>query len=78
MRPLGGAWTKVAEWIDGVTPGFTWTIGAAHIGGRRAFRMPTTMGRASGVGYPSWYYLDDFAMARSEAALPQYLDLPAN
>ena len=49
----------------------------ACVGGHRAFRMPTTMGCASGSGYDSWYYMDDFAMAISEAALPQYLDAPA-
>ena len=73
---MGGGWTKVVEWIDGVTPVFTWTVSAAHVGGHRAFRMPTTMGRASGSGYDSWYYMDDFAMAISEAALPQYSDAP--
>jgi len=77
MRPLGGGWTKVVEWIDGVTPGFTWTMSAVHVGGHRTFRMPTTMGRANGSGYDSWYYMDDFAMAVSEAALPQYFDAPA-
>ena len=74
IRPLGGDWIKTAEWIDGVTPGFTWTVAAAHVGGHRTFRMPSTMGRASGSGYDSWYYLDDFAMARSEAGLPVYGD----
>ena len=72
MRPLGGAWVKVVEWIDGVTPGFSWTVSDAHVGGHRTFRMPSTMGRASGSGYDSWYYMDDFAMARSESGLPIY------
>lgn len=74
MRPLGGAWIKVAEWIDGATSGFTWTVASTHVGGHRTFRMPSTMGRASGSGYDSWYYMDDFAMARSEAGLPIYSD----
>lgn len=72
MRPAGGAWTKTAEWIDGVTPNFTWRINPEWVGGHRTFRMPTTMGRASGSGYDSWYYLDDFAMATAESALPVY------
>jgi len=73
MRPLGGSWTKTAEWIDGVTPGFTWTISANHVGGHRTFRMPSTIGRASGSSnYDAWIYMDDFAMARSEAGLPLY------
>lgn len=74
MRPLGGGWTKVAEWIDGVTPGFTWKIHSKHIGGHRVLSMPTTIGNAiaSRGLYDSWIYLDDFAMARSEAGLPQY------
>lgn len=73
MRPLGGSWIKTAEWISGVTPGFTWTINASHVGGHRVFRMPTTIGSASGgLSYDTWIYLDDFAMASSEGALPQY------
>jgi hypothetical protein len=74
MRPLGGPWAKVVEWIDGVTPGFSWKINANQIGGHRTFRMPTTIGRARQLAqnYDAWIYLDDFAMARSEAGLPQY------
>jgi hypothetical protein len=73
MRPMGGSWTKTAEWISGVTPGFTWTINASHVGGHRVFRMPTTIGSASGsLSYDAWIYMDDFAMARSEAGLPVY------
>lgn len=72
MRPMGGTWVKVAEWIDGVTRGLSWRINPAHVGGHRVIRMPTTMGRASGSGYDSWFYMDDFAMARSESGLPVY------
>lgn len=76
MQPRGGIWIKTAEWIDGVTSGFTWRIDPAHVGGHRTFRMPSTMGRASvGPGqqnYDTWIYMDDFAMATTEAALPQY------
>lgn len=67
MKPLGGQWVKVAEWIDGQTPDFAWTIPAGDVGGHRVFRMPTTMD-----GPDSWMYLDDFAMATSEADLPIY------
>jgi len=67
MKPLGQPWVKVAEWIDGQTPNFSWTIPASDVGGHRVFRMPTTMD-----GYDSWMYLDDFAMATSEADLPVY------
>jgi hypothetical protein len=74
MRPIGGSWTKVVEWIDGVTPGFTWRVSASHVGGHRTFRMPSTIGRASesAQNYDVWIYMDDFAMARSEAGLPLY------
>ncbi len=73
MRPAQGAWVKVAEWIDGVTPGFAWTINPAQVGGHRVFRMPSTWGQASAsVWYDAWMYMDDFAMATSEAALPVY------
>ncbi|MEK7704948.1 MAG: hypothetical protein AAB426_08315 [Myxococcota bacterium] len=74
MRPMGGAWTKVVEWIDGVTPGFTWAVNPAQVGGHRTFRMPSTIGRASDTApkYDAWFYMDDFAMATSEAALPVY------
>lgn len=74
IRPLGRSWTKVVEWIDGVTPGFTWKIHADHIGGHRSFRMPTTIGHAkrSAQNHDAWVYLDDFSMARSESGLPQY------
>jgi hypothetical protein len=67
LRPIGGQWVKVAEWIDGKTPNFVWNIAARDIGGHRIFRMPTTMDK-----YDSWLYIDDFAMATSEASLPQY------
>jgi hypothetical protein len=69
IKPQGGQFTKVAEWIGGVTPNFTWTLPQA--GGHRVFRIPTTIGWTDGGG-DAWYYIDDFAMARSEAGLPQY------
>ncbi|MBT3091990.1 MAG: PKD domain-containing protein [Candidatus Thiodiazotropha sp. (ex Lucina pensylvanica)] len=67
VRPLGGSWVKVAEWIDGVTPDFSWRIPEGDVGGHRVFRIPTTMD-----DFDSWIYLDDFAMTASEADLPIY------
>ena len=67
LKPLGGRWTKVAEWIDGQTSNFSWVIPAQNVGGHRMFRMPTTIDDAD-----SWIYMDDFAMATTEEALPVY------
>lgn len=69
IKPMGGQFVKVADWIGGVTPNFEWTFPRA--GGHRAFRMPTTIGWTNG-GYNVWYYIDDFAMATSEDSLPVY------
>ena len=44
MKPMGGQWTKVVEWLSGVTPGFDWRINQNFIGGHRVLRMPTTIG----------------------------------
>lgn len=76
MRPRGGSWTKVVEWIDNSTPDFTWPLAAP--GGHRVLRMPTTVGSQRVLeGYPDWSYdsltyMDDFAMAVAEADLPAY------
>lgn len=72
MRPTGADWVKVVECIDGVTSGFTWQVHPDFIGGHRTFRMPSTFGQASPAtrNYDAWIYMDDFAMATSEAALP--------
>lgn len=67
MKPLGGQWVKVAEWIDGQTPNFSWAIPEQNVGGHRVFRMPTTVDNAD-----SWIYMDDFAMATTEESLPVY------
>ena len=67
VRPFGGSWVKVAEWIDGVTPDFSWRIPEGDVGGHRVFRIPTTMD-----DFDSWIYLDDFAMTATEADLPIY------
>ena len=74
MKPMGGQWTKVVEWLSGVTPGFNWTINPGFIGGHRVLRMPTTVGSGTPERprWDSWVYIDDFAIARSEQGLPQY------
>lgn len=76
MRPFGGAWVKTAEWIDGVTPGFIWRMSPEHVRGHRVLRMPTTMGEfvPGRENRDTWIYMDDFAIATSDAALPRYAD----
>lgn len=77
LRPLGGKWVKVMEWIDGVTPDFAWKIPEQKVGGYRVFRMPTTIGsfgERAKDNRDSWIYMDDFAMAADEEALPKYPD----
>jgi len=69
VRPYGGAWTKVSEWIGGQTPGFTWDIPSASVGGHRVLRMPST------VNGNYWMYMDDFVIATSEEDLPNYPDV---
>ena len=69
VRPYGRAWTKVSEWIGGRTPGFTWDIPSASVGGHRVLRMPST------VNGDYWMYMDDFVIATSEADLPTYPDV---
>lgn len=66
IKPMGGQFTKVADWVGGVTPGFTWTIPAASVGGHRVLRFPSTVDNDFIV------YMDDFMIARTEAALRQY------
>ncbi len=78
LRPLGGKTVKVTEWIDGVTPDFSWKIPADKVGGHKVLRMPTTLGAHSSWGdraknnKDAWIYLDDFAMATSHDKLPKY------
>lgn len=75
LAPLGGRPVKVVEWIDGVTKDFSWRIPAEKVGGYRAFRMPTTIGgwgERAKDNKDCWIYMDDFAMASSEEALPEY------
>ena len=66
IRPLGSDWRKTAEWRGGVTPSFVWPISDS---GNKSIRMPTTV-----AGGDEWVYLDDFAIATSEADLPTYSD----
>ncbi|CUQ65421.1 exported protein of unknown function [Candidatus Nitrospira inopinata] len=58
-------WTKVSEWIGGMTPNFEWPIPRAERVGNCVVAMPTTVNEEDSV-----VYLDDFAMATGEAALP--------
>lgn len=60
IQPLGGEKVKVAEYISEQN-GFSWNIQAP--GGHRTFRMPTTVGRASGVGFDQWLYLKNFRIS---------------
>jgi hypothetical protein len=71
LKPQGGDWTKVAEWIDGLTPDFAWNVPTP--GGHGSLRFPTTIGSSTNTDlYDFWLYMDDFAMASSESALPIY------
>lgn len=74
LRPYGGGWTKVTEWIGGRTPGFRWDIPSASVGGHRVLRMPTTVGAPTSQWYDYWMYMDDFAMATTEQDLTVYPD----
>lgn len=58
--------TKMAEYIHGVTANFSWPTQATHSNGFRYLRMPTTNSN------DSFQYLRDFAIATSESALPSY------
>lgn len=75
LRPRGQAWVKVADWRAGVSPPtFQWNIEAAYRDGHAAIRMPTTV-PGPGSETPSgdwWLYMQDYAMASTEAALPTY------
>lgn len=62
----GAAWTKVAEWIGGVTKDFFWPIPVQERTGFRVLAMPTTVNGTE----DSTVLIDDFAIAASEQALP--------
>jgi hypothetical protein len=68
LRERGQPWKKIADWRGGVTANFNWPIPAQERGGFPMASMPTTV---NGPGN-STVYLDDFALATSEAALPTY------
>ena len=78
VRPYGAQWTKVAEWIGGRTPGFTWNIPSSEVGGHRVLRMPTTVGGPTSQWYDYWMFMDDFVMATTEGDLPTYGDAPSS
>jgi hypothetical protein len=59
------ALTKIAEWIGGVTPSFSWPLPPEQQTNLRAIRIPTTVNE-----FDSWMYMDDLAIATSESALP--------
>ena len=71
IKPLGGKWRLVADWRHGVK-GLSWLIPQQQVGGHRMLRMPTTVGAPTNQWHDYWLYLDDFAMATAEAALPIY------
>lgn len=66
LRERGASWKKVAEWIGGVTPKFVWPIPVAERVGFRQLAIPTTVNGPD----DSTTYMDDFALAGSEEALP--------
>lgn len=74
IKPMGGQWTKTAEWINGVTPNLSWQIPANEVGGHKMIRMPTTINpcRDRSLSCDFWIYMDDFAISNSEDTLPQY------
>lgn len=57
-------WTKLAEWIGGVTPNFDWPIAANRRSGNTVLQLPTTVDNLD-----STTYMDDFIMATSVSDL---------
>jgi len=73
--PLGGEEVKVAEAYGGLTPGLMWVPWSNE--GHSVLRLRTTNGGKYPwlyypLSYDITYYIDDFAMAATEAALPTY------
>jgi hypothetical protein len=69
-KTVGGEFVKVAEWIGGVTPNFTWNVSAlasGHTIGQKGLKLGTTWNYTDG-----WIYLDDFVIGTSETDLPTY------
>lgn len=59
------SWTKMAEWIGGVTANFDWPIPVGLRAGNKVIAMPTTVDTVD-----STTYMDDLVMATTEADLP--------
>lgn len=76
MKVRNGSWRKISEWIGGTTPQFTYSVSSP--GGHSMMRFLTTIfwTNWSPTKY-YWLYIDDFAMATSEAALPTYDNNPS-
>ena len=72
MRLRNQPWKKIAEWLGGKTPHFTWPLLRQAADGSKTFRMPTTVGGVSRDWADYWIYLDDFAVAARETDLPVY------
>lgn len=66
IRERRAPWVKVAEWIGGVTPNFFWPIPVAERVGFKQLAIPTTVDGPD----DSTTFMDDFALAGSEAGLP--------
>ena len=64
-KKVGGNFVKVAEYIGGTTPNTTWN--PAFRSGMTWLKVFTTLDT-----YDSWWYMDDFMIATSEADLPTY------
>jgi hypothetical protein len=56
---------KIAEWIGGVTPNFTWSLPEEQRSGPRQLRIPTTVNE-----FDSWMYMDDLYFATGPGPLP--------
>lgn len=74
MRGKDQPWRKIAEWLGGKTPNFTWPLLPQADEGNKTFRMPTTVGGVTSRWADYWIYVDDFAMATAEDDLPAYGD----
>lgn len=69
LRPQGGNWVKVAEFIDGQN-GVTWRIHDGFVGGSSTMRIPTTWpGGTNDTPHDIWLYLQDFRISDNEGSL---------
>ena len=71
IKKEGQARVKVAEWIGGTTPSFTWSIPAPERVGHRVFRLNAVVNGDPGFGDHMLVY-DTIDIATSEANLPDY------